>query len=108
MTTSICQYCKNTVSKQNMRRHQKTETCKKFQVPVLSDFDKEVMRLCEEKERIYNSDYEYDSDDDSYDSDQSSESEWGWLGYDILDNDEMTQLKDVLRKKLQVVPEEEE
>lgn len=73
MTTTICEYCKNTVSKQNMRRHQKTETCKKFQVPVLSDFDKEIMRLCEENEKEVNSDYESDSD-------KSSESEYCW-GY---------------------------
>ena len=86
MTTSICQYCNKEISKQNMRKHQKTQTCKKFQVPVLSDFDKEVMRLCEENERIYNSDYESDSD-------KSSEPECGLLGYDMLDTGGILALK---------------
>lgn len=105
MKQSTCQYCNKAISKQNMRKHQKTQTCKKFQVPVLSDFDKEIMRLCEEREPEFNSDYESDSDD-SHCSDQSSESEYGWLGYDMLDTGGIIQLKSKICER-NIVAEDE-
>jgi len=95
MKQSTCQYCKKAISKQNMRKHQKTQTCKKFQVPVLSDFDKEIMRLCEEREREFNSDYESDGE---Y-SDSDIEDEYAVVfGYDMLDTGGILQLKAKIRE----------
>jgi hypothetical protein len=91
MKQSACPNCNKVVSTQNMRKHKKTQTCKNF---VLSDFDKEVMRLCEEKEMQYNSDYESDSDDTDQYSDSDIEEEYAVIfGYDMLDTETILQLK---------------
>jgi hypothetical protein len=101
MKQSACPNCNKVVSTQNMRKHKKTQTCKNFQVSVLSDFDKEVMRLCEEKEREYNSDYESDSDDTDQYSDSDIEEEYAVIfGYDMLDTGGILQLKKQLKKQL--------
>jgi hypothetical protein len=136
MKQSTCQYCNKAISKQNMRKHQKTQTCKKFQVPVLSDFDKEIMRLCEEREPEFNSDYESDSDDSQVAicvecgcstqgrkirslwnnvlcercgeySDSDIEDEYAVVfGYDMLDTGGILQLKAKIRER-DIVAEDE-
>ena len=103
MKQSTCQYCNKAISKQNMRKHQKTQTCKKFQVPVLSDFDKEIMRLCEEREPEFNSDYESAGE---Y-SDSDIEDEYAVVfGYDMLDTGGILQLKAKIRER-DIVAEDE-